>query len=57
MPEITPAPRAGTWLKINVSTPAWTPQPRAGTWVKLVPAPPPPIGSHRMVMTAGMAPR
>lgn len=37
MPEITPAPRAGTWLKITLAPIVWTPQPRAGTYVKLFP--------------------
>lgn len=44
MPEITPAPRAGTWLRITLAPIVWTPQPRAGTYVKLFPLPPPASG-------------
>lgn len=36
MPEITPAPRAGTWLKVTPGA-TFTPQPRAGTWLQVVP--------------------
>ena len=35
MAEITPTPRAGTWLKIT-GTPDVADPPRAGTWLRIV---------------------
>lgn len=34
MAEITPTPKAGSWVEASPFAGPWAPQPKAGSWVK-----------------------